>query len=69
MKVMPVAASGMMNAQSRFSDSARRTAEAPLKDLEQETIERIKAKAAFTANAAVAKTADEMTGTLLDILT
>ncbi|PZT97240.1 MAG: hypothetical protein DI624_11095 [Brevundimonas sp.] len=68
MQVLSIAAAGMMNAQARFEDSARRTAQAPLDALAEETVERIEAKTAFTANAAVARTADDMTGTLLDIL-
>ncbi len=68
MQVLSIAAAGMMNAQARFEDSARRTAQTPLDALPEETVERIEAKTAFTANAAVARTADDMTGTLLDIL-
>ncbi|MBB3873771.1 flagellar basal body rod C-terminal domain-containing protein [Brevundimonas mediterranea] len=68
MQVMPIAAGGMMNAQSRFEASARRTATAPLDNLAAETVERIQAKTAFTANAAVVRTADDMSGTLLDML-
>ncbi len=52
MQVMPIAAGGMMNAQSRFVASARRTATAPLDNLAVEAVERIQAKTAFTANAA-----------------
>ncbi len=68
MQALSIAAVGMMNAQSRFENSARRTAAAPLDGLAEETVERIQAKAAFTANAAVVRTADEMSGTLLDML-
>ena len=65
---LAIAAAGMTSAQMRFDDSARRTAAAPLDDLAGETVERIEAKTAFSANAAVDRTADEMTGTLLDML-
>lgn len=65
---LAIAAAGMTSAQMRFDDSARRTAAAPLDDLAGETVERIQAKTAFSANAAVARTADDMIGTLLDIL-
>jgi hypothetical protein len=68
MQAMSIAAAGMLGAQSRFEASARRTASAPLDNLAEETVERIQAETAFTANAAVVRTADEMEGTLLDIL-
>ncbi|MDO9610101.1 MAG: flagellar basal body rod C-terminal domain-containing protein [Brevundimonas sp.] len=68
MQAMSIAAVGMMSAQSRFEASARRTATAPLDNLAAETVERIQAKTAFTANAAVVRTADDMSGTLLDML-
>jgi flagellar basal body rod protein FlgC len=69
MRALSIAAAGMTTAQNRFETSARRTATAPLDNLAEETVERIQAKTAFSANAAVARTADEMTATLLDILT
>jgi len=65
---LSIAAAGMLGAQGRFESSARRTAAAPLDNLVQETVERIQSETAFRANAAVLKTADDMTGTLLDIL-
>lgn len=68
MQALSIAAAGLMSAQGRFEDSARRTAAAPLDDLAGEVVQRIQAETAFTANAAVVKTADEMTGILLDIL-
>ena len=68
MQAFSITAAGMLGAQGRFESSARRTAAAPLDDLEQETVQRIQDKTAFTADAAVLKAADEMTGTLLDIL-
>ncbi|WP_312596693.1 flagellar hook protein FlgE [Brevundimonas sp.] len=68
MQILSIAAAGMTNAQTRFDTGARRTAAAPLADLAGETVERLQAKTALDANAAVARTADDMTGTLLDIL-
>ncbi|NBB62962.1 flagellar hook protein FlgE [Pseudomonas sp. ODNR1LW] len=68
MQVMSIAAAGLFSAQNRFDASARRTTSAPLDNLAEETVERIQAKTAFSANAAVIKTADEMSGTLLDML-
>lgn len=68
MQAFSIAAAGLMSAQSRFEASARRTAAQPLDNLEQETVQRIQDRVAFSANAAVLKTADDMTGTLLDIL-
>ena len=68
MQVYAIAAAGLAAASARFEASARRTAAAPLADLAGETVERITAEVAFKANASVLKTADEMAGTLLDIL-
>jgi hypothetical protein len=68
MQAMSIAAAGMLNAQARFDASARRTATAPLDDLAAETVERVEARTALSANAAVVQAADEMTGRLLDIL-
>jgi len=68
MQGLPIAAAGLNDAAARFDASARRTAAAPLDDLIRETVERAEAKAAVEANAAVIRTADEMTGTVLDML-
>ncbi len=68
MKALPIAAAGLLDAANRFDASARRTAAAPLDDLVKETVERVEAKTAFKANAAVIRTADQMTGALLDML-
>lgn len=68
MQALPIATAGMLDAQTRFDNSARRTAQAPLDNLAEEMVERIQAKTAFSANAAVVKTADDMTGVLLDML-
>ena len=52
-----------------FSDLLRLNAAGePLSHRQRQAVERIRAKSEFSANVAVARTADEMTGTLLDIL-
>lgn len=75
MQVLNTAAAGMFAAADRLSASAQRTAawgqeqsqtEQKI-DLAHEAVEQISAKTDFKANAAVARTADEMTGALLDI--
>jgi len=63
-----IAASGIASATARFEQSAARTAAAPLDDLAGEMVERIEAKTALSANVAVLRTADAMTGTLLNML-
>lgn len=68
MQAHAIAAAGLTAAAARFEASARRTAADPLSDLAGETVERLGAEVAFEANAAVLRTADEMAGTLLDIL-
>lgn len=68
MQAMPIAAAGLLDAAGRFDASARRTAVEPLDNLVEETVKRSQAESDFKANAAVLRTADEMTGTLLDIL-
>ncbi len=68
MLALSIGAAGMTNALSRFENSARRTAAAPLDNLAEETVERSQAKTAVIANALVVRTADEMSGTLLDML-
>lgn len=65
---LTTAAAGMQNAVNRFEASARRTATGALDNLAVEAVEQIRAKQDFSANAAVARTADEMTGALLDVL-
>ena len=62
-----IAAGGLAAATARFEQSAQRTAQAPLENLATEMVERIEAKAEFSANIAVLKTADDMAGTLLDM--
>lgn len=63
-----IAAGGVAAATARFEQSARRTAQTPLDNLEAEMVERIEAKTEFSANLAVLRTADDMAGALLDIL-
>ncbi len=76
MQVLNTAAVGMFAAADRLSASAQRTAAWGLEqtqaeqkiDLAHEAVEQISAKTDFEANAVVAKTADEMTGALLDMI-
>ena len=68
MQAFSIAASGIAAATARFEASARRTASAPLDNLAGESVERIQAEVALKANVAVLKSADDMTGALLDIL-
>jgi hypothetical protein len=63
-----IAAGGIAAATARFDAGARRTAAAPLDNLETEIVDRIESEVALKANVAVLKTADRMTGTLLDML-
>jgi flagellar basal body rod protein FlgC len=63
-----IAAAGIAGATERFAASAARTARDPLADLAGETVERMTAEAALKANVAVLKAADDMYGSLLDIL-
>ena len=65
---LSIAAAGMQNAANRFEASARRTAEGSLDNLAVEAVEQIRASQDFSANAAVVRTADDMIGTLLDVL-
>jgi len=68
MQAIAIAAAGVASATARFEASARRTAADPLADLAGETVERLGAELALEANASVLRTADAMTGTLLDML-
>lgn len=68
MQAFAIAASGIADATARFSASAARTAREPLENLAGETVERLTAEVALKANVSVLKTADEMHGSLLDIL-
>jgi flagellar hook protein FlgE len=74
-QVLNTAAAGMFAAADRLNASARRTvawgveqSQAEQKiDLAHEAVEQISAKTEFSANAAVIRTADEMTGALLNL--
>ena len=68
MQAFAIAAAGIAGASERFAASAVRTAAGPLGDLAGETVERMTAATELKANVAVLKTADEMYGSLLDIL-
>ena len=68
MTALSIAAAGIASATDRFDASARRTATAPLDNLAGETVERIGAEIALKANVAALRTADEITGALLDVL-
>ena len=68
MQAFAIAASGIATATARFDANAQRTARDPLAELATETVERMSAKRDLQANAAVLRTADSMTGNLLDIL-
>lgn len=77
MQALAIAAAGMNAAANRLSASAQRVASADahaetveqLKDVDyvKERTEQISAETDFKANAKVIKTADEMTGALLNI--
>ncbi|WP_165190498.1 flagellar basal body rod C-terminal domain-containing protein [Caulobacter soli] len=80
-QVFNTAVAGMSAATNRLNASAQRTVSwgvdkggvdksqaGPDVDLGHEAVEQISAKTDFAANAAVIKTADEMTGALLDII-
>jgi flagellar hook protein FlgE len=72
MDPIATAAYGMFAASKKFEASAFRTARMgdpnAQVDLVAETVEQIEAKHAFSANAQVIRTADEMVGDLLDII-
>jgi len=68
MQPFAIAAAGIFAATERFEASARRTAASPLADPAGEAVERITASHAVEANAAVMRTADDMIGTLLDVM-
>ncbi|PVM93334.1 hypothetical protein [Caulobacter endophyticus] len=72
MQAFSISAAGMGAAAGRLAASALRVgSDAGLKaktDLAAERVEQISAKTDFSANAAVLRTADAMTGVLLDLL-
>lgn len=71
MQALAIAAAGMTAAANRLTASAERTATWNARetdtDLVKEAVEQISAKTDFAANVAVARTADAMTGALLDL--
>ncbi|MDP1631789.1 MAG: flagellar hook protein FlgE [Caulobacter sp.] len=67
MQVMPIAAAGLNDAINRFDISARQTVADPLDNPVQRLVEQIQARTEVKANAAVIRTADAMTGTVLDM--
>jgi hypothetical protein len=66
MDITRIGAAGLFSASARFEASARRTASGE-GDLATGIVERIEAKTAFSASAAVIRTGDEMFERLLDI--
>jgi hypothetical protein len=71
MQAINSATAGLMAATQRLDASARRTASWGMDsnvDLAKEAVEQIEAKVALKANAEVIRTADKMTGVLLDML-
>ena len=68
MQASAIASAGVSTAHVRFEASAQRTARNPLDNLAEETVERMQAKTVVAANVAVLRTADDMMGSLLDIL-
>lgn len=61
------AAAGVSAAMARFEQSAVRMSQGSLDALPEELIEQTQAKVAVAANVAVLKSANEMTGRLLDL--
>jgi flagellar basal body rod protein FlgC len=68
MQAFAIAAAGIAGATDRFAASAVRTARDPMADVPGEMVERLSAEAALKANVSVLKSADDMYGSLLDIL-
>ncbi len=72
MQVMAIASAGLQTSMQRFEQSAQRTAAAasPFADVDmaEEAVEQISARAAFSANVQVIRTANQMMGQLLDLL-
>jgi flagellar basal body rod protein FlgC len=59
---------GIRTAQARFDASAQKVVQnAPTTDLVSEFVNQLEARNAFVANIAVLKTADEITGRVLDL--
>ncbi|MEH0198619.1 flagellar hook protein FlgE [Caulobacter sp. CCNWLY153] len=72
MQAILISAAGMGAAAGRLAASAQRVGSdaglAAKTDLAAERVEQISAETDFSANAAVLRTADAMTGVLLDLL-
>lgn len=72
MQSFSISAAGMGAAAGRLAASAQRVGadggQTAKTDLAAERVEQISAKTDFSANAAVLRTADAMTGVLLDLL-
>jgi hypothetical protein len=62
------AMSGMANAVSRFDRASARIAQPEPEDLIGDSVDQLTAKHDFAANVATVRTADEMLGTVIDIL-
>ena len=67
MDAVATAAQGMISAARHFATSAVHTVQGD-GDMVAEAVAQVDAKATFSASAAVLRTADEMTGGLLDTL-
>jgi flagellar hook protein FlgE len=71
MQVLAIASAGLDASMRRFTQSAQRTAQfgSPYADVDlaHEAVEQIQAKASFSANLTVIRTADQMLGELLDM--
>ncbi len=69
MSAITTATSGLLSASTRFNQAAVRTVQdsSSGNDLVSDFVEQQEARAAFQANVSVIKTADEMTGRLLNI--
>lgn len=68
MDPLSIAAGGMAAASARFEASAERTASGDLGvELGREAVEQIEASTQFRVNANVARVADQMLGSLLEI--
>lgn len=62
------AMSGMADATSRFDGASARIARPESGDVVRDRVEQIAAEHDFAANVATVRTADEMIGTLIDIV-
>jgi flagellar hook protein FlgE len=62
------AMSGMAEAAGRFDRASARIAQPKHEDLASDRVDQITAQHAFAANVATVRTADEMIGTLINII-